>query len=128
MECWVSKYDKKGAWSSFLKKFEENIQKWRFWFRHFWRRSNFEVFFRPSTLKTEIFSTIYIGSICAYRVFYLPIFRRIEGWKGVKSTPFLVLTWSWECKLHIHKEPWKTNVKQKNKYYLKLKDNNTCWC
>ena len=37
----------------------------------------------PSKLK--IFSKKFNGSICAYRVFYPPIFRRIEG--GVKSPP-----------------------------------------
>ena len=37
----------------------------------------------PSKLK--IFSKKFNGSICAYRVLYLPIFRRIEG--GVESSP-----------------------------------------
>ena len=48
--CWVSK---KCVWISFLKKFMENIQKLRFWFWNFWKRSNFEAFFVPITLKTE---------------------------------------------------------------------------
>ena len=32
MECWVSKQGKKGDWSSFLKEFLKNIQKWNFGF------------------------------------------------------------------------------------------------
>ena len=43
--------------------------------------SKFEAFFRPSIIKTE-----FNGSICAYRVFYLPIFRRIKG-GGVEPIP-----------------------------------------
>ena len=35
--------------------------------------------FRPSTLKTEICSKKFNGSTCAYSLFYLPIFRKIEG-------------------------------------------------
>ena len=31
MRCWVSKYGKKGAWSSFLKEFWDNIKKLRYW-------------------------------------------------------------------------------------------------
>ena len=54
MRSWVSKLSKKGSLSSFPKEFLENIQKWTFWFRHFWKRSNFDAFFRPSTLKTEM--------------------------------------------------------------------------
>ena len=38
----------------------------------------------PSKLKD--FSNKFNGSICAYRVFYIPIFRRIEG-GGVESVP-----------------------------------------
>ena len=41
--------------------------------------------FRPSTLKTEICSKKFNGSTCAYRLFYLTIFRKIEG--GVESPP-----------------------------------------
>ena len=37
----------------------------------------------PSKLK--IYSKKFNGSICAYRVFYLQIFREIEG--GLESTP-----------------------------------------
>ena len=49
-DCWVSKSgERMRAWISFLKEFLGNIQKWR------------------------------NGSICAYKVFYLPIFRRIEA-------------------------------------------------
>ena len=33
MRCWVSKYGKKGAWSSFYSEFLENIQKLRFCFK-----------------------------------------------------------------------------------------------
>ena len=41
-------------WSSFLKEILENIQKERFWFWHFLKRSNFDSFFRHSSPKTEI--------------------------------------------------------------------------
>ena len=53
-----------GVWSSFLKEFLENIKKLWFCFWHFWRRLNFQAFFRPSTLKMEISSTNFNGSIC----------------------------------------------------------------
>ena len=62
----------------------ENIQKWRFWFRNFWKF--FETFFRPRNLKAEHLSKEFNSSICAYIVFYLPIFSRIEG-GGVESNP-----------------------------------------
>ena len=60
----------------------------------FWQRSNFKA------SKLIFFSKKFNGSICAYRVFYPPIFRRIEG--GVESTPpphVLAVpkkAWSWE--------------------------------
>ena len=44
----------------------------------FKKRSNFEAFFRPSTLKLKSAKKIY-GRICVYRVFHLPIFRRGGG-------------------------------------------------
>ena len=37
MQCWVLKYDKKGAWSSFLKKILTNIKNIRFGFEMFER-------------------------------------------------------------------------------------------
>ena len=43
------------------------------------KKGNFEAFFRPSPLKLKNLSKNINGSICAYRPFYLPIFRRIEG-------------------------------------------------
>ena len=49
-----------------------------FW--HFWKCSNFEVFFWPSTLKTEIFFNKLIGSICAHRVLYLFSEESNGGW------------------------------------------------
>ena len=52
MECWVSKKGKKGAWIG------EDIQKLRF-----------ECFDKKKCN----------GSICKYRVFFLPIFSRIQG-------------------------------------------------
>ena len=58
MECWLSKQGKKGDLCSYLKEFFENIQKRRFLCWHFWKRSNFEAFFRPTTLKSENFSKI----------------------------------------------------------------------
>ena len=39
----------------------------------------------PSKLKD--FSNKFNGSICAYRVFYIPIFRRIEGGGGWNPPP-----------------------------------------
>ena len=44
--------------------FERYSKIQRFWFRHFWKSSNSEVFFR-SNLKTKKISTKFIGSICA---------------------------------------------------------------
>ena len=42
-------------WSSFRKEFLENIQKRRFWFKFFFLNSNFDAFFKPSTLKLKNF-------------------------------------------------------------------------
>jgi len=54
----------------------------------------FRPFFWPSTLKTKTFTKKINGSICAYRVFHLPIFRRIEGgwgWNPPSPPPVLFL-------------------------------------
>ena len=52
MECWVSKEGKKDEFIT-----EEIVEKYskmkiRFWY--FWKRLNFDAFFRPGKLKTEI--------------------------------------------------------------------------
>ena len=66
------------AWSSFLKEFLENIQKWRFWFRHFLKKVKFWGLCQAYHLQNriEILKNVN-GSICAYKVFYLPILKRI---------------------------------------------------
>ena len=69
----------------FLCWFNTHNEDFGFW--HFWKRSNFEALFRPSTLKTENLSNKFNGSIRAYRVFYLPIFRRIKGGGGILPPP-----------------------------------------
>ena len=74
MECWVSKYEKKVCVEFISEGILENIQKMKFLGLTFLKRSNFEAFLMPSTLKTENFDKNLNGCICAYRVFYLPIF------------------------------------------------------
>ena len=47
----------------------------------------------PSKLK--IFQTKFNGGICAYRVFYIPIFRRIEGGGGGLNPTLAVPKKAW---------------------------------
>ena len=48
----------------------------------FLKKSNFEAFFRSSTLKTEnVFKNVN-GSICAYRIIYPTILKRVKGPDG----------------------------------------------
>ena len=58
---------KKGMWISFLKEFLQNIKKLILWFYFFFKSSNFDAFFRPSTLKTENLKKINKGRLCVYR-------------------------------------------------------------
>ena len=46
--------------SSFLKEFLENIQKWRFWFWHFWKGQIFRVFLGLAPSKMIFFFQKYI--------------------------------------------------------------------
>ena len=92
MECWVSKYGKKGHWSSFLKKFLKNIKKWRFWFFEIYEKGqNLRPFSGLAPSKLKFFSKKFNGSICAYRVIYLLIFSGTE--KSVVLRGFKYCSW-----------------------------------
>ena len=52
MECWVSKLVEKGVWSSFLEKIKKYVN-----LKFVEKGQTLEAFFRPDTIKTEIFLT-----------------------------------------------------------------------
>ena len=67
---------------------------------------------RPSTLKTEIFFEKFNGSISAYRVFYLPIFRRIErGWNTppLNCTVIFIHQTALSCFIGERRNSWEKN-------------------
>ena len=58
------------SWNTFWissKIFLENIQKWRFWFQHFWKRSHFDAFSGLAPSKLIFFTTKNKGRLCVYR-------------------------------------------------------------
>ena len=69
-----------------MREFLENIKKISFGFDIFEKGQILRPFSGLAPSKLKFFSKNVNGSICAYRVFYLPIFRRIEGGPGVEST------------------------------------------
>ena len=84
-EWWVSKKDKKGAWSPFLKELFQYIQNEDFSFDIFEKGHILRPFSGKALSKLKKISTNFNGSIYAYRVFYIPIFRRKKfGPKRVK--------------------------------------------
>ena len=57
----------------------ENIQKWRFWFWHFWKRSNFEGFSGLAPSKRKIYHKKNMGRLC---VFQGTVYTTFHLWVG----------------------------------------------
>ena len=89
MECWVSKWGKTGAWSSFLIEFLEKTSKMQILV---YKMSNVEDFFLPKTIKTEILVTKNL------RIVYVHIENSFDtifymGYGSVKSPVGRGLRW-----------------------------------
>ena len=85
-------------WRSFLKIFKNEEE---FGFDIFEKGQILRPFSGLAPSNLSIFSKEINGSIWAYKVFYMPIFRRSEGGGGLESPPPQVLAvlkkaWSWE--------------------------------
>jgi len=74
------------VWSSFLKKSSENIQNEDFSLSFYFKRSNFDAFFRPSTLKTDFFSKKKLRVGYVYREESFDIIFNM-GYGGAYSPP-----------------------------------------